>query len=162
VATWQEVTAAAPQLADAVRARLDAHRHKVLATLRKDGSPRISGIEATFKDGELWLGMMHGSRKALDLRRDPRLALHSATTEPTDPNEMPPGEPIDVKIAGRAVEVTDPDKLGEFGQGAPPGPFHLFRVDFTEVVVIRLGEPADHLVIDSWHENVGLRSVKRA
>jgi Pyridoxamine 5'-phosphate oxidase len=162
MATWQEVTTAAPELAEAVRARFDAHRHKVLATLRKDGSPRISGVEATFKDGELWLGMMHESRKALDLLRDPRLALHSATTEPADdPRSQPADEPIDVKIAGRAVEVTDPAALEQFSAGAPAGPFHLFRIDLTEVVLIRIGDPADHLVIESWHEGVGLRAVKR-
>jgi Pyridoxamine 5'-phosphate oxidase len=81
MARWSEVTAAAPELAGKARALFDAHRHKTMATLRKDGSPRISGTEATFADGDLWLGAMHHSLKALDLRRDPRLALHSATAE---------------------------------------------------------------------------------
>ena len=61
MATWSELSAAVPELARAAQAAFDAHKHKVLATLRKDGSPRISGIEATFADGELWLGMMPGS-----------------------------------------------------------------------------------------------------
>ncbi|MBW3601382.1 MAG: pyridoxamine 5-phosphate oxidase, partial [Actinobacteria bacterium] len=61
--TWGEVTAAVPAFAEAVRARFDAHRHKVLATLRRDGAPRISGVEAAFADDDLWMGMMHGSRK---------------------------------------------------------------------------------------------------
>ena len=65
-----------------MRARFDAHRHKILGTLRADGSPRLSGIETTFKDGELWLGMMPGSRKVQDLQRDPRLALHSPPVDP--------------------------------------------------------------------------------
>ena len=76
--SWDEVEAAAPELAGRARAAFDAHKHKLLATLRRDGSPRISGIEATFADGELWLGMMPGSRKALDLRRDPRLPVLAA------------------------------------------------------------------------------------
>jgi hypothetical protein len=49
MATWDEITTAAPDLADAVRQRFDAHKHKTLATLRGDGSPRISGIEASFR-----------------------------------------------------------------------------------------------------------------
>jgi len=91
MATWQEFTGAAPELAQAVQARLDEHRHKLLATLRKDGSPRISGVETTVRNGELWLGMMWQSRKALDLQRDPRLALHSATV---DPRATAPRSPI--------------------------------------------------------------------
>jgi hypothetical protein len=82
MARWSEVERAAPELAAAAREFLDAGVHKTLATLRRDGSPRISGIEATIADGELWLGMMPASLKALDLRRDPRLALHSPTVEP--------------------------------------------------------------------------------
>jgi hypothetical protein len=82
MATWDEVSAAAPVFADAARAFFDAHRHKALATLRRDGSPRISAIEAMLVDGELWFGGMLDSRKVLDLLRDPRFALHSASDDP--------------------------------------------------------------------------------
>jgi Pyridoxamine 5'-phosphate oxidase len=157
--SWREVAAAVPELAQAVQERFDAHRHKTLATLRRDGAPRISGTEANFADGELWLGGMHQSLKCLDLLRDPRLALHSATTDPEP--APPPGTPFDAKVAGRALPVTDPATLAEFAKQAPPGPFHLFRVDVTEAVVVKLGDPADHLVIESWHEGKGFRSVQR-
>jgi general stress protein 26 len=162
MATWDEFAAAAPELAAAVRARFDSHKHKMMATLRRDGSPRISGVETTFHDGELWLGMMDGSRKALDLRRDPRVAIHSASLDP----EMSDG---DAKVAGRAVEIQDEMTKQDFmraaqeesGEQAPPEPYHLFRIDLTEAVLTRVGTPADHLVIDSWHEGTGLRQVKR-
>lgn len=157
--SWQDVERAAPNLAAAARARFDAHRHKVLATLRADGSPRLSGIETTFKDGELWLGMMPDSRKALDLRRDPRLALHSP---PVDP-DLAEG---DARITGRAVEITDPGAMTALVDGderhageAPSG--HVFRIDVTEVMVLKLGDPADHLVIESWHEGRGLQRIER-
>ena len=71
MATWGEFAHSKPAFAKLVQDRFHAHRHKMMATLRKDGSPRISGIEGTFADGQLWLGMMLGSTKALDLRRDP-------------------------------------------------------------------------------------------
>jgi hypothetical protein len=157
MASWQEVTAAAPELAEAARRLFDAHRHKLLATLRQDGSPRISGIEASFADGELWLGMMAGSRKALDLRRDPRLALHSASVDPDD--DDPAAWPGDAKLSGRAVEVTDPALLKQH-LGDQPGA-HLFRVDVTEVVHTRVGKPADHLAIALWQEGKGLRRMQR-
>jgi hypothetical protein len=158
MASWAEIETAAPELAARARASFDAHKHKVLATLRRDGSPRISGIEASFADGQLWLGMMPGSRKALDLRRDPRLALHSASV---DPPEDPSGWAGDAKLSGRAVEVDDPALLERMGAGEEAGEAHLFRVDVAELVHTRVGEPADHLVIELWQEGRGLRIMRR-
>ena len=37
----------------------------------------------------------------------------------------------------------------------------LFRLDVQEAVTVRLGEPADHLVITSWTPGRGLREVRR-
>ena len=167
MASWDEVAASAPDLAGRARVLFDAHRHKVLATLRKDGSPRVSGIEANFSRGDLWLGMMPGSRKALDLRRDPRLALHCATVDPPDDPAKFEG---DAKLAGRAEEITDPARVraivtaeGQAAGEAPPEPgsFHLFRVEVTELVLIRVGDPPDHLVIEVWREGEGLRRMQR-
>jgi hypothetical protein len=155
---WNEIVREAPELATAVQARFDANRHKVLGTLRADGSPRLSGIEVTFRDGELWLGMMPDSRKAFDLRRDPRLALHSATVDP----ELVDG---DARISGRAVEATDACAMTALVEGdsrhedGPAG--HVFRVDVTELMLIKIGDPADHLVISSWHEGRGVERVER-
>jgi hypothetical protein len=159
MASWSDVAKAAPEFAATVRAIFDAHKYKTLATLRKDGSPRISGTEADFDDGELWLGTMWRSRKALDLQRDPRFALHSATR---DADETWQG---DARIAGRADEVVDPERKSAVqaagGGEAPPEPFHLFRADISEVVLVRVGDPPDHLVIESWHEGRGPRRVER-
>jgi hypothetical protein len=156
---WDEVVRGAPELAAAVQARFEAHRHKVLGTLRADGSPRLSGIEVTFRDGELWLGMMPDSRKAFDLRRDPRLALHSATVDP----ELLEG---DARISGRAVEVTGAGAMTALVEGdvrhedgAPAG--HVFLVDIAELMLIMIGDPADHLVIESWHEGRGVERIER-
>lgn len=158
--SWNDFHAAAPELADAVRARFEAHGLALLATLRRDGSPRISGIEPLFALDELWLGMMDGSRKAADLRRDPRLALHNATVD----KDVADG---DAKIGGQAVEVTDEPTLASFaaalkeatGHDAGSGPFHLFRVDVREVSFLRPG--ADHLVIESWREGAAVERVER-
>jgi hypothetical protein len=103
--------------------------------------------------------MMPGSRKALDLRRDPRLALHSASVDPPDDPTAWTG---DAKLSGRAVEVDDPALLEKLGAGDQAGDAHLFRVDITELVHTRVGDPADHLVIDLWQEGAGLRQTRRA
>jgi hypothetical protein len=155
MAGWSEVEAAAPELTALARRYLDAHVHKTLATLRKDGSPRISGTEVFFAEGEMWLGSMWRAVKALDLRRDPRFALHSGSAGETDWTG-------DGKVAGRVEEIEDAErKSAVTGGKAPSGPMHLFRCDVTELVVVRLGEPADHLVIESWHEGRGLSRRRR-
>jgi hypothetical protein len=152
VASWSEVEAQAPELVARARELLDAGKHKTLATLRRDGSPRISGSEADIADGELWFGSMWKAVKALDLRRDPRFALHSAS-EGSDWKG-------DAKLAGRAIEITD-DAVKASRSPGQTGPWHLFHADISELVVVRLGEPADHLVIESWHEGRGVESMRR-
>src|SRR3954454_11877956 len=130
---------------------LDAHVHKTLATLRRDGSPRISGTEVIFAEGDLWFGSMWAARKARDLQRDPRFALHSGSDDPPDWSG-------DAKLSGVAEEHTDDEAVfaAVIGGDKPPGPAHLFRCDIRELSVVRLGEPADHLVIESWHEGRGM------
>ena len=83
MASWTEFSAAAPELAERVKQSFDAHKHKTMATLRKDGSPRISGTEVEFSDGELWLGSMPNALKAKDLLRDPRFAIHNGYSDTT-------------------------------------------------------------------------------
>ena len=153
---WGALADSEPTFASDVERRFDKYIHKVIATLRKDGSPRVSGIEAEFRDGHLWVGMMPGSAKAKDVRRDPRMALHSGTEDPG--KDMPSGTVFDAKVSGVAVEV-----YGEDDQpgSAPPGEAHRFRVEVSEVVLVTLGEPADHLLIRIWTPERGLREFKR-
>ncbi|GEL19559.1 pyridoxamine 5'-phosphate oxidase family protein [Pseudonocardia asaccharolytica] len=150
MATWKDVHEAAPGFAARVRKIFDAHKHKTIATLRADGSPRISGIEAEFADGELTFGSMPGARKGADLRRDPRFALHSASVDP--PQDDPAGWPGDAKISGRAVGT------GELS-GETPG--DAFRAEIEEVVCTGLNEAGDRLVIEFWRPGAGLRRVER-
>jgi hypothetical protein len=156
MAAWRDVVAAEPELAERVQQLFDARAHKTIATLRRDGSPRISGIECRFADGDLWFGSMPNAVKALDLRRDPRFALHGGSADP-------PEWSGDAKVAGRAEEVTDPERRRAIleAMGSPSTESHLFRADLTEVVVTRLGEPRDHLVIESWHEGRGAQRRER-
>ena len=149
--TWREVERAEPAFAQRVRGLFDAHRHKTIATLRADGSPRISGIEASFEDGELTFGSMPQARKGADLRRDPRFALHSATVDPVEGAEaLWPGE---AKVSGRAQHV------GALEDG-PAG--DAFRADITEVVHTHLDAEATMLVVEWWTPEGGLRKVQRA
>jgi len=150
VTGWQDLELAAPEFAQCVRALFDAHRHKTIATVRADGSPRISGIETVIQDGELVFGSMPNARKGADLRRDPRFALHSATIDPIEGTEAQwPGE---AKISGRAI-ATGPITEGPDGA--------RFRADIAEVVHTHLNDEATMLVIDWWTPTRGLRRIER-
>ena len=81
VTAWRDVERAEPEFVQGVRALFDAHRHKTIATVLADGSPRISGIEAVFEDGELVFGSMSNARKGAALSEDPQSALHSASVD---------------------------------------------------------------------------------
>ena len=148
MARWAEFEREAPELAAAVRRLFEAHKHKTMATIRRDGGPRISGTEADFRDGDLWFGSMWMARKAVDLRRDPRFALHGASEDPSE--DDPSSWAGDAKVAGRAVEVERDQPAGEERS-------HLFRADLDEAVWTRVGTPADHLVIDLWRAGEGVQ-----
>ena len=148
--TWDDVERAVPEFAQRVRTLFDAHRHKTIATLRADGSPRISGIEAAFEGGELVFGSMAKARKGADLRRDPRFALHSATVDPVEGAAAQwPGE---AKIAGRAVAAL----TTAGGAGGD-----RFRADIAEVVHTHLNAEATLLVVEWWTPAHGMRRIER-
>ena len=152
---WNAIEEAEPEFAARVRRLFDAGRHKTIATRRADGSPRISGIECEFADGELRFGSMTGARKGADLARDPRFALHGPTFHPEAGKESDwPGE---AKIAGRArrAGAVATDDAGEEPDG------EMFTADIHEVVITALNAEATKLVVESWTPERGLRRVER-
>jgi Pyridoxamine 5'-phosphate oxidase len=155
MASWAKIEAAEPELAGAIRTRFDAHGFGLLATLRRDGSPRISGVVPLFALGELWLPMLPGSRKALDLLADARFALHCATVD----KDLAAG---DAKLSGRAEPVDDDPTIESFcaafvditGEPPPDGPFPLFYADVLDMSIVR--SDGDHLDIRWWREGEGV------
>jgi hypothetical protein len=153
---WSEFAAEAPDLARRVRAAFAIRKHATMATLRRDGSPRISGTEVEFDDdtGELRLGSMPNAVKARDLQRDGRVALHSPTVDPPPQAGGPPagnaaGWQGEAKVAGTAIEVP-----GDDGS-------HRFRVEISEAVLTHLNAAGDGLVVEAWHEGRGVERTER-
>jgi hypothetical protein len=147
VASWTEFEAAAPEFAARVRSLMTSRKHLTMATLRRDGSPRISGTEVEFAGGQLQIGSMPRAVKALDLQRDPRVAIHGPTEDP--PSGAPAAWKGEAKIAGTATEV----KSG--------GPAHRFVIDINEAVITHLNEAGDRLLAESWSPARGLRTFER-
>ncbi len=155
--SFADVEAEEPEFAARVRAAFDKHGHKILATLRADGAPRVSGIEMHFVDGEPWLAGMPDSVKFTDLRRDPRFALHSGSDEPDQFT-------ADAKLSGRAYEA-DPEERRRYAAAAKIPEehmgFELFRVDLDQVVLTAVNEERTALVISSWRPGRRLTSTSR-
>ena len=153
--TWADFEREAPELAGAVHRRLTATLPSILGTLRADGAPRLTGLEVHFGEGELWLAMMPDSRKADDLRRDPRFALHSAPDV-----ELVDG---DAKVSGRAVLVTDEDSVARFvarlPQALPESGMALFRAELTDGSLARVDD--GFMVIDIWRPGEPPRRIRR-
>ncbi|MGH2397594.1 MAG: pyridoxamine 5'-phosphate oxidase family protein [bacterium] len=136
--TFDEFLAACPVIAQLARDRFTRDQLVMLGTLRKDGWPRISPCEVDLAAGQLFLGMMWQSMKAIDLLRDPRVVVHSVTCNKE-------GTDGDIKLYGRALDIQDPDLRRTFQDAiraridwAPEEPeYHLFAVDIERASYIR-------------------------
>lgn len=148
--TWGELETNYPEFAARVATRFLAHSHHVLASLRTDGSPRMSGINIFFNDGEMWFGSMKGSLKTQDLLRDPRCAVHSAPLSETL-------ESGDVKINGTACELRREQALIWQPESPNDGDYFALRLAHVSLVTVR----DEKLVIEMWDTSRGLRIVER-
>lgn len=148
---WTEFEAAAPRLARLGHERLLEPGVVLVGTIRRDGAPRISPVEPLVWDGDLWLSMLLGSYKAADLRRDPRILIHSIVTGRD-------GAAGEYKVRGGAIEESSrPVQAGyaeqvrdRLGWTPEPGRFHLFRIDLGDVTFIRYDEASGDQFVTRW------------
>jgi Pyridoxamine 5'-phosphate oxidase len=156
---WADFEAAAPQLAAQCRELIEHFRFVLVGTIRRDGTPRISPVEAHIVSGHLMLVMISGTLKARDLLRDPRILLNSPITNPDDPNP-------EFKLRGRAVETQD-QALGEATAEAintvsgwrPPEGWHFFSIDIEDVAFIAW--EGGVMQMTRWNRTRGLDHVTR-
>jgi hypothetical protein len=157
---WQVFLAAVPEIAELAEARFRKDGLCLVGTLRKGGSPRISPCELDFASGELLLGMMWRSRKAVDLLRDPRIVVHSVTSDRE-------GIEGDVKLYGRAIDISDPEVRQAYRDAikarigwAPDEPeYHLFALDIESAGYIVFGNDRHAL---TWDPSSGMRRLPLA
>ena len=150
--TWADFAAASPELAARGLARFDATGLSLIGTLRRDGSPRISAVEPFIFEGQLALGMMWRSMKALDLRRDRRCVVHSTVVDKD-------GTDGEFKVYGQAHEIDDrairdrycADLRTATGWAPEGDEWHLWLVDISQVSWFRAtGDGTTHET-DVWH-----------
>jgi hypothetical protein len=168
MASFAEVENVEPNLADRVRAILSSTTNAVLGTIRHDGAPRLSGADPYFHDGQLRIWSMPRARKGQDLRRDPRIAVHSIPWDSRRPRDgaADVGE-ADAKVSGTAVLTTDASELSAFRAWLkaergfePPEDWDLFTIDIDTLTVISVD--GGQLVIDRWSTTAGRQTMRRS
>ena len=99
--TWTQFERQEPALAAVGRGQFYQHGLGLgfLATVRKDGGPRVHPVCPVISKAGLHLLILPGPKRA-DLRHDGRYALHSETF-------APPREDDGFAVTGRVAEVTD-------------------------------------------------------
>ena len=168
MASFADVENVEPELAARVRAILSSTINAVLGTIRRDGTPRLSGADAYFHNGELRIWSMPRARKGQDLRRDPRVAVHSI---PWDSRKLREGATdvgqADAKVSGTAVLASDAGELSAFrtwlkGERGfePPDDWDLFTIDIDALTVISVDN--GQLVVDRWSATDGRQTTRRA
>jgi hypothetical protein len=148
---WHELVERQPRLAERGGARLLDPGVVLVATLRRDGSARLSPIEPFVMEGDLLLSMLWQSWKARDLLRDPRVLVHSIVTGRD-------GGDGEFKVRGTARPVDDPERQQRYaaavaealGWEPEPGRFHLFAIDLSEVTFIRYDHASGDQFVARW------------
>ncbi len=158
---WRDFHEAMPELAQLVEEEFERTGVILVGTIRRDGSPRISPVEPVLAYGQLLLGMMWRSQKALDLLRDPRCALHSAITNPD-------GAEPEVKLRGRVMDAQDPELREQYHHVfrerwnlRPPASVHVFSLEIESVSVIAYDLANGEMLVKLWDPQLGLREMRR-
>jgi general stress protein 26 len=150
MAQWSHFESENPELARKVRLRFESHAHHILGTIDASGAPRLSGLNVFFNDGEVWFGSMSGARKVADMKRDPRISLHSATLS----EQLEGG---DARISGFA-RVLDAQRAALWRPENPTAG-EFFTIDIRKVHLVEVS--GEQLRVSMWDTERGLRIVHR-
>jgi hypothetical protein len=129
-----------------------------VGTVRQDGAPRISPVEAHIVRGQLMLVMIGSSWKARDLARDPRVTLQSPVTNPAEPGE-------ELKLRGVVVEASEAERAATSDAVAatsgwrPAASWRFLAVDVGAVALV--GWERGEMVLRRWDRERGLRRPAR-
>lgn len=139
MASWSEFTAAAPRLAEEIRALLHQYGSGLgyLATVRADGGPRVHPVSPLVTDDGLFCFLID-SPKRRDLERDGRYALHAFPAEESD---------VEAYLSGRALPVYDRSRVARIAVEARASDvlaWRLFELDIEVAMLHRpVGQAAD-------------------
>ncbi|WP_054811296.1 pyridoxamine 5'-phosphate oxidase family protein [Nocardia arizonensis] len=160
--TWSEFTEQAPTISEVfIRRHRATGNLCMLATLRADGSPRISPVEPRVFEGDLVIAGMPDTTKFHDLARDPRFCLHTATVDPMVGDG-------DAKLFGTVTDIPDISVHRRFAQALfeetgfdiRDQEFdHYFTATLTGASTVEVTD--DHLRITIWTPGKGEHVVEK-
>ncbi len=144
--SWEDLEHAAPELANFGAKRFE-NGVAYIATVRKEGAPRVHPVTPIMGQGYLFVFMEPTSPKGHDLRRDGRYSLHSSVSDANGTG----GEFI---VAGRAKLVDDSamrSVASRLASYAPADRYILFElgVQTASSTIYEDGRP----VRQHWHTN---------
>src|SRR5215469_3327458 len=156
---WADFETAASELAAQCRELIERFRFVLVGTIRRDGTPRISPVEAHIVRGHLMLVMISGTLKARDLLRDPRILLNSPVTHPGDPNAEFKLRGCVVEIQDQALRVATAGAIKAASGWQPPQGWHFFSIDIEGAAFIAW--QAGEMQMARWNRDRGLDYVTR-
>jgi len=119
-----------------------------LATLRKDGAPRLHPVSLTFSSGRLYLLIPPASPKCADLIRDGRYAMQAFPSQNEANDEF--------YLTGRAACIQDPALRNavicetHIRAGEDEILFELFVERVMHTRLVNCGTPDEHPVHGIW------------
>ncbi len=144
--SWKTFESQSPDLAEFAKARLH-NKVAYLATIRKDGSPRVHPFTPIIGEGHFFVFMETTSPKGHDLRRDGRYAVHCSVSDTS-------GESGEVIVTGRARFLEDPEARALAVSICPYKPaerYILFEFELESVLITEYKD--DGVARRQWKDN---------
>lgn len=144
--SWKTFESQSPEMADFAKTRLH-NKVAYLATIRKDGSPRVHPFTPIIGEGHFFVFMEPTSPKGHDLRRDGRYAVHCSVSDTS-------GESGEVIVTGRAKFSEDPEARAQAVRVCPYQPaerYILFELEVEHVLITEYGDAGT--VRKQWKNN---------
>lgn len=144
--SWNIFEENAPELARLVFEKLN-RKIAYLATLKKDGSPRLHPVTPFIGNGMLFIFTEPSSPKIRDLQRDGRYALHCSVGGE--------GPLIEILVSGEAVVISNPHVRREQAESIAASPvvtdrYFLFEFQVNHVLVVEYDEERKP-VVHRWN-----------
>ena len=151
MSSWEQFAADQPEMAKVLRHLLGWIPIAYLATVRKDGSPRVHPFVPIFAGEGVYIAIPHYSPKRHDLRNDGRFAMHA----------LPGKRDDEFYMTGRAVLVDDTDTrklVADTAKHRVPDTDDIFEFRAEYVMTAyweNMGQPDTYPVRNEWRSGLG-------
>ncbi len=145
--SWGEFAKAEPEMAGVLTSLLDWIPITYLATVRKDGAPRVHPVCPIIGKGRMFVAVNETSPKRHDLKSDRRYAMHA----------LPDKRDAEFYVTGSATLIEDQptrDLISKAAGHTVHDSDWLFEFDIEHVMTAhweKVGQPDTYAVRRFWH-----------